>query len=303
MRRLICFLLQALLLSLYSGAQSDTVQKPSNKTRKAIVLGGTGALAMGSLVGLNQIWYAQYNTGSFHFFNDNKAWLQMDKVGHAYTAYQTSRLMMDAFDWAGFDRKKKIWIGGSIGFVYLTAIEIMDGYSRGWGYSWGDQIANLAGSAMAMAQEGFWREQRFVLKYSYAESGLARFNPDLLGDSFGSRLIKDYNAQTYWLSFGSSVSGKKDPLVPKWLALSFGYSAYGMLGGHYNNLLAQEPNGQVYQMERQRRYYLSLDIDFTKIKARSKLVRTLFTVVNLLKFPAPAVEFTKHGVRFLPIYF
>jgi hypothetical protein len=287
---------------LTGNAQSDSISQPKNKYKKAVVLAGTGGFAVGSLVALNQVWYNEYNTGSFHFFNDNKEWLQMDKAGHFYTSYHASRLLMEAFEWGGFNRKQKIWIGGGLGFAYLTAIEIMDGYSRGWGYSWGDQLADVFGSALAMSQEAIWREQRILLKFSYAESGLAKYNPDLLGKSFGSKLIKDYNAQTYWISMGGPLFTPKSKGPLRWLAVSFGYSAYGMLGGHYNRLLAQEENGDVYKVERERRYYLSLDVDFTRIKTRSKMLRTFFSVVNLLKFPAPAVEFSKSGVKFLPIY-
>jgi hypothetical protein len=40
-----------------------------------------------SMVGLNKIWYAGYPKSSFHYYNDAGEWLDMDKVGHVYTAY------------------------------------------------------------------------------------------------------------------------------------------------------------------------------------------------------------------------
>src|SRR6187401_3045594 len=110
----------------------DTLKESIPKSRKIILGSAAGLVTVGSLVGLNQTWYKEYNTGNFHFFNDNKEWLQMDKAGHMYTTYQTSRLMMECFDWAGFSEKKKLMMGGTIGFFYMTAIEVMDGFSRGW---------------------------------------------------------------------------------------------------------------------------------------------------------------------------
>lgn len=52
-----------------------------------------------------------------------------------------------------------------------------------------------------------------------------------------------------------------------------------------------------------RQYYLSLDIDLTKIKTRSKFVKTLGFLANSLKIPAPALQFSTKGVHFKPFYF
>jgi hypothetical protein len=41
------------------------------------------AAVTGALVGLNQLWYADYARSDFHFINDNAEWLQMDK-GRTY---------------------------------------------------------------------------------------------------------------------------------------------------------------------------------------------------------------------------
>ncbi len=39
------------------------------------------------MVGLYSAWYSNYPQTNFHFFNDNNEWKQVDKVGHAYSAY------------------------------------------------------------------------------------------------------------------------------------------------------------------------------------------------------------------------
>ena len=159
------------------------------KNRKIILISGSGALITSSLLYLNQQWYKQYNTGKFHFFNDNAEWLQMDKAGHTFTTYQTGRLMMNAFDWAGFTKKQKLIFGGTSGLVYMTAIECMDGFSQGWGFSWGDMLANALGSGISISQEVFFNQQRIQLKLSYAQSGLAQYNPNLLGKNFYSQIL------------------------------------------------------------------------------------------------------------------
>jgi len=298
----IVVLLWCCLLSLMFRAQEDSL--PSNLRQRKIVLCATGgALTAGSLVYLNQAWYSDYNTGRFHFFNDNNEWLQMDKAGHFLTNYQLARLSMNAFKWAGYSRSRQLYIGGAIGFTYMTAIEIMDGYSKGWGFSWGDELVNLAGASLAVSQQALWNEQRCQVKFSYAQSGLAKYNPSLLGKNVYTQVIKDYNAQTIWLSVNPSSFMKKNRNFPRWLSVAVGYSAYGMLGAESNNFVVQDPEGNVLKFERQRRFYLSLDVDLTRIKTRSRLLRHVFSVVNILKFPAPALQYNGHGFRFYYLYY
>jgi len=50
-------------------------------------------------------------------------------------------------------------------------------------------------------------------------------------------------------------------------------------------------------LPRYRQWYLSPDIDFTKIKTNRKGLKFAFFVLNALKFPSPAIEFTKSNVK------
>lgn len=291
-----------LLFLLQFSAQTDTLPKRNSVLKKYILLGSSTALTTGSIFYLNEAWYQQYNTGKFHFFNDNAEWLQMDKVGHTFTTYQTARLMMNAFNWAGFNQKQKLFIGGNIGLAYMSVIEIMDGYSEGWGFSWGDMGANVFGSSLAIAQEAFWKQQRIQLKFSYAQSGLAQYNPSLLGENFYTQILKDYNGQTYWVSINPTSFIKRDNKFPKWLNIAFGYSAYGMIGGNYNGFTVQTTDGTVLRYDRERRFYASVDIDLTRIRTTSKFLKALFSAVNILKIPAPAIQFSAKGVRGYYLY-
>ena len=282
--------------------QNDSLSLKKTKNRKIVLVSTSAALTAGSLVYLNQAWYQQYNTGKFHLFNDNAEWLQMDKVGHIATTYQTSRLMMRAFDWAGFNKNQKLFIAPAIGFGYMAAIELMDGFSKGWGFSWGDMGSNVIGTAIAITQEEKWGEQRIQIKYSFSQSGLAQYNPDLLGENFSNQILKDYNGQTYWASINPSSFLKKPNKFPKWLSVAFGYNAYGMLGARYNAITVQDEVGNVLFFERERRFYLSVDVDLTRIKTKSKFLKSVFSVFNMLKFPAPALQLSKKGARGYWVY-
>lgn len=267
--------------------------------KRKITLGiSTAALTGGSLVYLNQAWFQQYSSGKFHFFNDNDEWLQMDKCGHTFTNYQVSRVMMQAMDWAGYSTKKQILIGGLSGFTYMTAIEVMDGYSAGWGFSWGDMSANALGTGMSIGQKLLWKEQRIQLKFSFYPTNYAKYRPNLLGDEIYMQVLKDYNGQIYWLSVNPSSFIKRENKFPKWLNVAFGYGANGMIGAKYNNVLAEDADGTTHYFNRYRQGYFSLDVDFTRIKTKSKFLKSIFTCINVLKVPFPNLEVSEGKLKF-----
>jgi len=275
----------------------------SLRTRKALVGISASLFGSGTLLALNQAWYAEYNTGRFHFFNDNNEWLQMDKAGHVFSTYQSARLLMDVCDWASFKSNVKYGLGAGAGFVFMTGIEIMDGYSRGWGYSWGDQLANGLGASLALFQEMQWKEQRIQMKFSFARSGLAPYNPRLLGKTLNEQILKDYNGQTYWLSINPAAFFTKKKSFLNALSLAIGYGGRGMLGGEDNNRAALQPDGTLIVAQRERVYFLSLDLDLRQLPLRSAFWRSLLSVVQIVKIPAPALQFSRQGVRGYGLYF
>jgi hypothetical protein len=276
--------------------QTRCPSSPFRRDRCLLVAGTQTALAAGSLIALNEVWYKQYPRSSFHTFNDNAEWMQMDKIGHVQTAYTTGLISYSLLHWSGVRERKAIWIGGLTGFAYLTAIEIMDGYSVGWGFSGGDMLANTAGSALFIAQQLVWHEQRIQPKFGFQRSGYAPYRPELLGDGYAEELIKDYNGQTYWLSVNVASFLNPNGRFPKWLNVAFGYGANGMTGGHENPPMYNE-QGNAVTLERYRQYYLSLDIDLRKLPVKSRFLRTVFTAVSFIKIPAPGIELSKNGVR------
>lgn len=261
------------------------------------------------LVYLNSAWYADYLRGSFRFFNDNAEWLQIDKVGHMYGAYIESRTSMELWRWTGIDRKKRIWIGGLSGAVYQTVIEILDGFSQEWGWSWGDFSANMLGSATLISQELAWDDQRIKLKFSfhknkYVDAEINKRAEELFGKTLGERFIKDYNAQTYWASANLSSFFPKSNLPP-WLAVAVGYGADGMFGARANVGTNQNDNTSFNRSDirRYRQWYLAPDIDFTKIKSNKKGIKLLFFALSAFKFPAPSLEFSKGKFKVNALHF
>ena len=265
------------------------------------------AIYTGSMIILNQAWYADYPKTSFHTFNDNGEWLQVDKAGHMWSAYQISRTSMASWKWAGLNEKQQIWFGGLAGAVFQTVIEVQDGFSAEWGWSWGDFTANCLGSALLISQQLAWHEQRINYKFSfhrmsYDDPMLNARSDSLFGTSIPERTLKDYNGQTYWLSANIKSFFPKSKF-PAWLNISVGYGADGMFGGFDNTW---EENGTTVDrtdIPRVRQFYLAPDIDFTKIPTKSKFLKGVFFVLNAFKMPAPALMFSKEKVKVYAVYF
>lgn len=282
---------------------------PKNKTRIYIAAAGTAVFYGSSLAALSNTWYKRYPQTSFHFFNDNDAWFQMDKAGHVFSAYTTGKMGTEFWRWAGLSRKQQIIAGGLSGAAFMTVIEVLDGFSAGWGFSIGDMTANLAGSSLFIAQQLAWDEQRIQVKFSFHSNDYrdeelnARAN-SLFGRRTIERMIKDYNGQTYWLSVNLKSFAKKSNL-PAWLNIDLGFGAEGMFGGTENVL--KDANGNIIwdrrDVPRFRRWYLSPDIDLTRIKTKSKFLKTTFFLLNSLKFPAPAIGFSKKGIEWNWVHF
>lgn len=262
---------------------------------------GIGTLYAGSVFGLYQLWYRDYEQSKFHFYNDNGEWMQIDKAGHATTAYYIGMVGFEALSASGITNNKATLIGGSLGLIYLTTVEVFDGFSAGWGASYGDVIANFTGTAAFISQQLCWKEQRILFRYSYHPTKFAPYRPDLLGSNSIQRALKDYNGHTYWLSGNIKSFLPEESRFPKWINIAAGYSGTGMLGAYSNPAIHE--GVALPEFERYRRYFISPDIDFSKIKVKSKTAGYLIKALSFIKIPMPAIEFNKKGIRLHPLYF
>lgn len=293
---LVICLVQLLIPRVLLGQQGDSVKHDTSGIRKGRltgVLAVQGTLYVASLTGLYFAWYKGYPQSAFHFFNDNGEWMQVDKCGHAITACYISRIGYSTYRWSGVDETSAAWFGGLLGFAYMLNIEILDGFSSQWGFSPGDFTANTIGSMIFVGQQLAWHEQRFSLKYSFHQTGYARYRPDLLGDNLIQNMIKDYNGHSYWISGNISSFLPVGTKFPRWLNIAVGYGAEGMTGAFGNTI---DENGKpIPAYTRYRKFFLSVDVDLTRIPTRSKFLKGIFTVLSFIKIPAPALEYNTLG--------
>ncbi len=274
----------------------DSLEVTHPKRLEVLVLGITATYSA-ALIGLNQVWYKEQGISTFHFFNDVPQWNQVDKFGHFYSAYHLSRIGSNLLRWADVPPKKAAIYGSVMSQAMMVPIEILDGFSNEYGFSWGDIVANLTGATAFLTQELIWHEQRIKPKFSFHTTGYADLRPSVLGQNINQQLIKDYNGHTYWFSVDiySFLSEKSN--FPKWLNLAIGYGADGMVYGR---------NGEntSHGFTSHRQFYLSPDVDLSHIRTNKKGIKTLLFIVDMIKIPMPTLEYTANkGFSFYFLYF
>lgn len=269
-----------------------------NLKRNIPVSVGLGTIWGGSLVALQSVWYDGYPKTKMHTFNDNAEWMQMDKLGHAYTSYRMTNVLKTIYKWTGVKHQKAVFLAGGITLGYMASLEVLDGQSAEWGFSWGDIGANALGVGVYTLQDAFFHNQVVLLKRGFARSPYAHLRPEALGNNFEQQYFKDYNGQTYWYSI-SPKSIWKNSSFPHWLCFSFGYSVDAKINGMNDSYTAS--NGQTYIAQRE--YLFSLDIDVSKLPIKPLWLKKIIQPINAIKIPFPSLVW-RNGVCYgVPMYF
>lgn len=215
----------------------------------------------------------------------------MDKAGHLQTTYSIVKINSQILNWGGVEEKRAVKLATLQSLVYMTTVEVLDGFSPEYGASGGDLLANTIGSLAYYFQYQTNTVDWFTLKFSYKNSGLASYRPNLLGSNGWERWLKDYNGQTYWMSMSLQKLSRMDK-VPGWLNLAVGYGASGLLGGLGNPSV--NAKGEILPvLERKREWYLSFDINTDLLFPHKKTVNRAFRFVAFLKVPLPGIKYSK----------
>lgn len=270
--------------------KADSVSGNGNTLYKAAAY--TSAYYAGSMFILGKTWYKGRQRVPFHFYDDTRGYLQVDKFGHTFGAYVYSYIGYHYLLHAGLTRGEALAFGATLGFVLQAPIEIMDGLYEGYGFSWGDMAANAMGSALVLGQELLFGEQMIKYKFSYWESEYSGKANGSLGTNTLDRLLKDYNGHTYWLSMPVNKLVRNEH-IPPWLNVAIGYGANGMYGEFSN--MTQYNGAQIPETRRYRQLLFSLDIDWTKIETDSRLLQVLLKGMTFIKLPFPSVEYNSKG--------
>jgi len=283
-----------------------------NKARFNFAVGGASVTYAAFSYGLYNAWYKQFETESFHLFNDWGEWENMDKYGHLYSSYFQGVLVYEGARWTGLNKKQSILTGIISATLFQTTIEVMDGFSSEWGFSLTDMAANAVGISAFALQQAHWDEQRIRFKVSswpkryseeafFSTNGLMTSNLEnradmLFGSKFSERFLKDYNAQTIWASVNVKSFLPDDHPWPNWLNMAVGYSAENMFGGYENDWTID--NSRFLLNEDQDRYLqfvISPDIDLTRLGVKNRFVKSILGVFNIFKLPMPGMSLNTRG--------
>ncbi len=196
------------------------------RKRKIITATTLSSLSAGSLIGLNELWYKDYPRSRIHFINDNDQWLQMDKVGHTMTSYQLGVLGYESMKWSGMSENTSLFLGGSLGLIYLSGIEILDGHSSQWGFSWGDQFANFLGVLKDYNGQTYWASIN-VSSFLASDAAFPRwmnvaFGYGAYGMTTAKNVVNDVNnfqrTREFYLSFDADLNRVRWP--KKWMKIT-----------------------------------------------------------------------------------
>ena len=233
---------------------------------------------------LQKPWWSGEKS-DFHVINDwwgNYA-MEVDKAAHALAAQSTALTATWSYEWAGMSRRQALFWGGVTGLATLTQVELLDGYTRKYGFSSGDCAANVAGAFWPLAQD-LWRPlQVLTFKMSYHT---ARFE-----SGTAPNLLEDYSRQTYWLAL--DVNGVLPRSArrywPDWLGVAVGYGV--------DNAFARDRSDRV------REFYLALDLDPTRLPIGNGSLARILAPLHYVHLPAPAIRIRDDGMKFFALYF
>jgi hypothetical protein len=250
---------------------------------RLIMVGGItiGAITYGHAV-VNDFWWKGEKV-PFHVNTeqDYEYALNADKLGHLTFSYIGTTVYGSAFRWCGLDSVTSLWTGAGVTMAYQTYVEIRDGFSANYGFSWGDMAANTIGAALPLVQHYVPPLRSLDLQISYWPS-------DAYKSGAYNSIIDDYTSTTHWLSVNAQDIAPRawKQWMPEWIGLALGHSVQNLDG---------QGGGQHV-------LYLSLDWQPHRIKGLPSWLAEALRLAHLYHLPAPAVRLLPdvvwYGLRF-----
>ncbi|MDX1700800.1 MAG: DUF2279 domain-containing protein, partial [Melioribacteraceae bacterium] len=230
----------------------------------------------------NDMWWkgerAEFHTNWREDWNSS---LGADKIGHFYFGQSVATIYKHAFRWVGFSNENSVLYSGLFAFSYQTFLEIRDGFSKDYGFSWGDFGANLLGSMYPLLQYRIDVLKNFNLKVSYWPSERFKNNSN-------KYILDDYESTYHWLSIDINywLPSEAAKIFPDFINLGIGHSVKGL-----DNLGSANHE-----------FYIGIDWDLEALPGESGILKFVKDIFNLYHLPAPAIKFYPnfvwYGLRF-----
>ncbi|MCF8241133.1 MAG: YfiM family protein [Melioribacteraceae bacterium] len=268
MKNIFLICISLLIFSSHHNAQIDSTE--ININRLALVGGVTAAGFVYAYGIQNNMWW-KGEKSSFHtnWQNDWEYALGSDKFGHFYFAYLLTNIYYEAFRWSDIPGERSMLYASLLTFSYQTFIEIRDGFSKGYGFSWGDFGANSLGALYPHMQKRFHFLKPISFKISYYPS--QRYK-----EGNNQYILDDYESTFNWISFDVNQWLPKniDKAIPDFINVAIGHSV--------NNL--------GFENSRQHELYLSLDLNLKKLPGDGWFLNLIKGALDFYHLPSPAVK-------------
>ena len=266
---------------LSSTPQPEAEQQPSRPTPEQLRLRNVGIIAAGALLvgayGMNQ-WWNEGFTGEFR--TENEGWFGQgtknggaDKLGHVFFTYGGMRLFSVAFEAAGNEPRQARTLGFWTSLGIMTAVEVLDGFSRQFRFSGQDAVMNLVGAGLGFLLERNQDLDRLIdFRLQYKRSDGSDWDP-----------AGDYSGQTYLLvGKATGVPALRQHSVFRYFELAVGYGTRGY---------------ETAGAERQRNLYYGISLNLSEVlaqtafrgaKERSGAQRATDLFLELIQVPGTA---------------
>ncbi len=194
-----------------------------------------------------------YGTQSPHaqsegWFGSGTRYGGADKLGHASTAYGVTSGMFHIYESWGYSRERAADYGALSALAMTTVMELGDGISATYGFSYEDQLMNTAGAALGWLRQRYPRLRELVdYRIEYLPSAALRN-----GDT--KDITTDYSGMRYALV---GKAGGIPAIRNRWLRcleLHVGYYTRGYL-----------KEDEAYFDERTRNAYVAIGLDLSEV--------------------------------------
>src|SRR5690606_39170048 len=188
-------------------------------TNTVIAGAGIAVLAYGG-----NKWWGDGASGDFRtqyegWFARDTRYGGADKLGHAFSNYLGTRLLTWTFQGIGHDPERARRLAFYTTLGTFTAVEVIDGFAKGWAFSKEDALMNLAGAGIGYLSDkhpAFDDLVDFRLQYRPSTVGGTRSTWDPLAD---------YGGQTWIVALkGSGIARLRNRDPWRYLELALGYN-------------------------------------------------------------------------------